>query len=146
MTIAVFATNLAAPRIAEAWGDRRVIACGLAVVTVGCLALLGSVRSPYVALVGQFIAIGAGLGLVVPPLTSALLGSVEKSRSGVASGALNAMRQTGSVLGVALFGSLLAASGGLVDGARIALAISTALLALACVATLLGLGRERRAA
>jgi hypothetical protein len=40
------------------------------------------------------------------PLTSTLLGSVEKPRSGVAAGVLNSTRQTGSVLGVALFGSL----------------------------------------
>ena len=50
---------------------------------------------------------GGGLGLLVPPLTSTLLGSVEKSRSGIAAGVLNATRQTGSVLGVALFGALV---------------------------------------
>jgi hypothetical protein len=44
--------------------------------------------------------------LPVPPLTSTLLGSVEKSRSGMAAGVLNSTRQPGSVLGVALFGSL----------------------------------------
>src|ERR1700682_4842620 len=38
--------------------------------------------------------------LPVPPLTSTLLGSVEKSRSGIAAGVLNATRQTGSGLGV----------------------------------------------
>jgi hypothetical protein len=36
---------------------------------------------------------------------------VDPSRSGVASGTLTAFRQTGSVLGVALFGSLLAGLG-----------------------------------
>ena len=60
--------------------------------------------------------IGGGLGLLVPPLTSTLLGSVEKSRSGIAAGVLNATRQTGSVLGVALFGSLVGQSGGLMSG------------------------------
>ncbi|MDE2061611.1 MAG: hypothetical protein KGJ00_04315 [Bradyrhizobium sp.] len=44
--------------------------------------------------------IGGGLGLLVPALTAALLGSVEKSRSGIAAGVLNAIRQTGSVLGL----------------------------------------------
>jgi MFS transporter, DHA2 family, methylenomycin A resistance protein len=44
----------------------------------------------------------------VTAITSVLLGSVDPSRSGVASGTLTAFRQTGSVLGVALFGSLLA--------------------------------------
>jgi DHA2 family methylenomycin A resistance protein-like MFS transporter len=54
---------------------------------------------------------GFGIGLIVTASTSALLGSVDGSRSGVASGTLTAFRQTGSVLGVALFGSLLAGMG-----------------------------------
>ena len=65
----------------------------------------------YWAICAQLIAMSTGLGLLVPPLTSTLLGSVEKSRSGIAAGVLNATRQTGSVLGVALFGSLVGQSG-----------------------------------
>ena len=72
---------------------------------------------------------GGGLGLLVPPMTSTLLGSVEKSRSGVAAGVLNSTRQTGSVLGVALFGSLLAGqTDAFLFGTRAALLISAALL------------------
>jgi len=82
----------------------------------------------------QLLAMGAGLGLLVPPLTSTLLGSVDKSRSGVAAGVLNATRQTGSVLGVALFGSLLGAAGDFTTGARIALSISVVLLLAAAAA------------
>jgi DHA2 family methylenomycin A resistance protein-like MFS transporter len=74
------------------------------------------------------LAIGLGLGLIVPAMTSSLLGSVERSRSGVASGTLNSARQTGSVIGVALFGSLIAGNGGLVSGLHLALAISVGLL------------------
>jgi DHA2 family methylenomycin A resistance protein-like MFS transporter len=74
------------------------------------------------------IVIGAGLGLLVPPLTSTLLGSVEKSRSGIAAGVLNATRQTGSVLGVALFGSLIGRSGAFMTGAYASLIISACLL------------------
>jgi MFS transporter, DHA2 family, methylenomycin A resistance protein len=72
--------------------------------------------------------IGGGLGLLVPPLTSTLLGSVEKSRSGIAAGVLNATRQTGSVLGVALFGSLAGQANALLSGAHESLLISAALL------------------
>jgi DHA2 family methylenomycin A resistance protein-like MFS transporter len=59
-------------------------------------------------------------------MTASLLGSVERSRSGVASGTLNTARQTGSVIGVALFGSLIA-GGQLVNGLHVALAISIVL-------------------
>jgi len=51
---------------------------------------------------------GVGIGLVVTAITAALLGSVAPAQSGIASGAFTAFRQTGSVLGVALFGTLLA--------------------------------------
>jgi MFS transporter, DHA2 family, methylenomycin A resistance protein len=50
--------------------------------------------------------IGAGIGLTVPPMTSALLATVDCKQSGVASGVPNTTRQVGSVIGVALFGAL----------------------------------------
>jgi DHA2 family methylenomycin A resistance protein-like MFS transporter len=86
----------------------------------------------------QMIAISGGLGLLVPPLTSTLLGSVEKARSGIAAGVLNATRQTGSVLGVALFGSLVASDGRFVTGLHQSLIISAAVLLLAAI--VIGLG------
>jgi DHA2 family methylenomycin A resistance protein-like MFS transporter len=88
----------------------------------------------YWAIGGQLIAISSGLGLLVPPLTSTLLGSVEASRSGIAAGVLNATRQTGSVLGVALFGSLIAQSGAFIFGLRLSLVISAVVLLAAAVA------------
>ncbi len=126
---AVLPVNLIAPRLAERFGAPATIAAGAAAAASGCLALLfiGQGTS-YWATCAQLIVIGGGLGLLVPPLTSALLGSVEKSRSGIAAGVLNATRQTGSVLGVALFGSLVGQSGGFVAGARISLLISASLL------------------
>jgi MFS transporter, DHA2 family, methylenomycin A resistance protein len=126
---AVLPVNLIAPRLAERFGAPATIAAGAAAAASGCLALLfiGQGTS-YWATCAQLVVIGGGLGLLVPPLTSALLGSVEKSRSGIAAGVLNATRQTGSVLGVALFGSLVGQSGGFVAGARISLLISASLL------------------
>ncbi|MBV8439723.1 MAG: MFS transporter, partial [Hyphomicrobiales bacterium] len=69
---------------------------------------------------------------------SALLGSVEKSRSGVAAGVLNSSRQTGSVLGVALFGSLLGKENAFLFGLRAALIISALLLVCAAAAIATG--------
>jgi MFS transporter, DHA2 family, methylenomycin A resistance protein len=82
---------------------------------------------------------------LVPPLTSTLLGSVEKGRSGVAAGVLNATRQTGSVIGVALFGSLVGQANGFIPGAREALVISTVLLAAAAAGIMVGgYGQQNR--
>jgi len=66
------------------------------------------------------------------------LGSVDKARSGLAAGVLNSTRQTGSVVGVALFGSLLGGGGDFVRGAHIALALSALLLIAACAIIWLG--------
>jgi DHA2 family methylenomycin A resistance protein-like MFS transporter len=129
---AVLPVNLVAARVAERIGAPVTIAAGAALAAGGCLALLGiGPGTPYWATCGQLIVIGAGLGLLVPPLTSTLLGSVEKSRSGIAAGVLNATRQTGSVLGVALFGSLAGGANAFMAGAHASLMISAALLLVA---------------
>jgi DHA2 family methylenomycin A resistance protein-like MFS transporter len=126
---AVLPMNLLAARASERFGAPAIIAGGAAIAGVGCIALLGLAPGvSYWAMGAQLLAIGAGLGLLVPPLTSTLLGSVEKARSGVAAAVLNATRQTGSVVGVALFGSLVGGANAFIPGAREALMISAALL------------------
>ena len=129
MMAAVLPVNLLAPRLAERIGAPTTIAIGATLAAFGCLALLGIEHgTSYRATCAQLIVIGAGLGLLVPPLTSTLLGSVDKSRSGIAAGVLNATRQTGSVLGVALFGSPVGQSGAFIAGAHWSLIISAGLL------------------
>ena len=126
---AVLPVNLVAARVAERIGAAQTIALGAALAAIGCLALLGiAPGTSYLEIGAQLVIIGGGLGLLVPPLTSTLLGSVEKSRSGIAAGVLNATRQTGSVLGVALFGSLVGGSGAFMSGAHQSLVISALLL------------------
>jgi MFS transporter, DHA2 family, methylenomycin A resistance protein len=132
---AVLPVNLLAPRVAERIGAPATIAMGAVLAAAGCLALLGIEHgTSYWATCAQLIVIGAGLGLLVPPLTSTLLGSVEKSRSGIAAGVLNATRQTGSVLGVALFGALVGQANAFIAGAHASLIISACLLLVAGVA------------
>jgi MFS transporter, DHA2 family, methylenomycin A resistance protein len=135
---AVLPVNLLAPRLAERFGGPAIVAAGALTSAAACLALLGIERgTSYWALCGQLVAMGCGIALSVPPLTSALLGSVDKSRSGVAAGVLNSARQTGSVLGVALFGSLIGQESTFLFGLRAALIIS-ALLAGAAATIAIG--------
>jgi MFS transporter, DHA2 family, methylenomycin A resistance protein len=130
LTAAVLAADLAASRVARAIGTSRGILLGLSAMGAACLGLLFIQRTtPFAEIVAQQVLLGGGIGLVVPPMTNALLGSVEQSRSGIASGTLTTSRQTGSVLGIAVFGSLIAAGGHFIGGFHIALAISIALLA-----------------
>jgi len=132
---AVLPVNLLAARVSERLGAPRTIALGATIAAMACLSLLPiEGGTSYGAVALQLVALGGGLGLLVPPLTSTLLGSVEKSRSGIAAGVLNAMRQTGSVLGVALFGSLIGRASAFMTGAHAALLISAALLLAAAAA------------
>ena len=85
----------------------------------------------------QLVAMGAGLGLLVPPLTSTLLGSVDRKRSGIAAGVLNSTRQTGSVIGVAMFGSLVGRTA-FILGARESLVISAILLLVSAAVIAIG--------
>lgn len=140
---AVLPVNLLAPHLAERIGACPTIVVGACVSALGCVGLLWiEAGTSYWAIFAQMIAISGGLGLLVPPLTSTLLGSVEKARSGIAAGVLNATRQTGSVLGVALFGSLVASEGAFMTGLHLSLVVSAAVLLLA--AAVIGLGAPAR--
>ena len=143
MMAAVLPINLLAPRLAERIGACPTIVVGACVSALDCLGLLWiAADTSYWMICGQMIAISGGLGLLVPPLTSTLLGSVDKARSGIAAGVLNATRQTGSVLGVALFGSLIAGTGAFMEGLHVSLIISAAVLLLAAAA--IGFGAPAR--
>jgi DHA2 family methylenomycin A resistance protein-like MFS transporter len=146
MMLAILIANLVAAHVIAAIGARLTIAIGLAVMAASCAGLLWIQQgSSYWSIGPQLVALGAGVGLLVPPLTSTVLGSVAKRSSGIASGVLNAMRQTGSVLGVALFGSLLGGSAGFVPGVKIALAIAAAVSLCALAAVMIGVPSRREA-
>jgi DHA2 family methylenomycin A resistance protein-like MFS transporter len=132
--IGITASNIASGRIQERLGATRVLMLGAAVVAAACAGMLTVAAGvSFGAIVVQLTALGLGAGLVVPTVTAQLLGSVDRSRSGVAGGTLNTLRQTGSAVGVALFGSLLAGSEGFVGGVHASFGISIG-LALAIVA------------
>ncbi len=127
MTAAIMAANAVAGSLHERLGPRAVITGGALLMAGGAVALEGiGPDSAFATLVVQLTALGFGLGLIVPVMTASLLGSVDRSRSGIASGTLNTARQVGSVIGVALFGSLIA-GGRLVDGLHVALVIAAVL-------------------
>ena len=139
----VLPANLLTARATERFGAPAIIAVGAAIAAVGCVALLSIERGTnYWFMCAQLVAIGGGLGLLVPPLISALLGTVEKARSGVASGVLNATRQTGSVLGVALFGSFVDKTSTFISGTRYSLIISAVLLICASIVILVAASCE----
>ena len=145
MTAAILAANLLSGRITAAIGATGAIWAGLAAMIAGCAGLLPvTTATGYPALVAQQVLLGGGLGLLVPPLTGLVLSSAERSRSGVTSGALTAFRQAGSLLGVALFGSL-ANGARFFSGLHSAVWASVAVLAASAAVAALGATRDRLA-
>ncbi len=145
MMAMVLPANLIAASVSERLGAPQTIALACMITAAGCVALLPMASgTSYWAMVAQLITLGGGLGLLVPSLTSTLLGSVEKSRSGIAAGVLNATRQTGSVLGVAMFGSLVGGNNAFMAGAHASLVISAAVLLAGAVAIVQGRAKEGR--
>lgn len=114
-------------------GARGPMIGGQALCALGYLLLCTvDARSDYVFIGVVFLGIGTGGGLIVPAMTAAMLETVGGERSGIASGLLNAGRQMGAVVGIAVFGSH-AARFGLVDGLHHA-------VLLAALAMVVGVG------
>lgn len=86
------------------------------------LAIGGSAR--YGALAWPLPAIGLAARLITPATTAALMACVDGSRAGIAAGVLNAARQTGAALGVALSGALIAMRPSTAEGMRASLLIA----------------------
>ncbi|GIQ79329.1 MFS transporter [Bradyrhizobium sp. RD5-C2] len=145
MMAMVLPANLIAASVSERLGAPQAIALACMITAAGCVALLPMASgTSYWAIGAQLVILGGGLGLVVPSLTSTLLGSVEKSRSGIAAGVLNAARQTGSVVGVALFGSLVGGNNAFMAGAHASLVISAAVLLAGAIAIVQGRAEQGR--
>jgi DHA2 family methylenomycin A resistance protein-like MFS transporter len=70
------------------------------------------------------LSIGAGVPLILPPVTSIVLASVDRPQVGLASATLNAGRQVGAAAGVAVLGSLVSAGHNFVSGFRVAMVLS----------------------
>jgi DHA2 family methylenomycin A resistance protein-like MFS transporter len=143
LPVALGLANLAAGPTGRRFGLRSPMAFGLLAAGAGFWLLrdLDS-TTPYPSMLPGLVMIPAGLGLAVPLMTTALLSTVARSRSGIASGVLNTVRQAGGGIGVALFGALMAERA--MRGVRSALLMSAVLLACAAVAAAIGVRPPRR--
>jgi hypothetical protein len=62
-------------------------------------------------LVGAFVLMGLGMGLVMSPMSTAAMNAVEPAKAGVASGILSMNRMVGGTFGVAVMGALITGLG-----------------------------------
>jgi DHA2 family methylenomycin A resistance protein-like MFS transporter len=136
--LVLLASNLAAGWLGGKIGARSLMVVGLLIAAVGYWLLHGlNVSTSYVAMLPGLLIIPLGIGLAVPAMTTALLSSVPRTRSGIASGVLNTVRQAGGAIGVALFGSLLAQNA--IQGIQMAFIISVVGVAAVALVALAGI-------
>ncbi|WP_285777503.1 MFS transporter [Microtetraspora sp. NBRC 13810] len=127
MSIAAMAANLLGGRLTGWIGPRLPMMGGQLLFALGLLGLLAAgPTAPNWAIWLATVPVGIGGGLAVPAMTSAVLETVEPEYAGVASAGLNTARQIGGAVGVALFGTLVAAD--FYPGLRLSLAIAAAAL------------------
>ncbi|WP_093787869.1 MFS transporter [Actinacidiphila guanduensis] len=95
-------------RIVARVGPRRPVLAGLALLALGGGALAGAVLAaaayPWIAL-GLLLS-GFGISCVLPALVAAVMDAAPEGTAGAAGGLLNAVRQVGATLGVALMGAV----------------------------------------
>jgi MFS family permease len=108
LAVAYVAASMRAPALTTEYG-RTVIATGALVLACGHGLLLAAVSDVGVGgslavLVPGLLLVGAGMGLVLTPLASTILSSLEPERAGAASGMLTTMQNVGNALGVAITG------------------------------------------
>jgi EmrB/QacA subfamily drug resistance transporter len=99
-------------------GGHRLMGAGLALQALG-LAWIAAVSTPttaYAELVAPFAISGVGMALFWAPVANVVLGSVPAEAEGQASGANNAIRELGGVLGVAVLAAVFAHVGGYQSG------------------------------
>ena len=98
-------------RIVERFGTRDVMTAGLTLLFVSLLmhASHTVMASGWLGIIPRFL-LGAGMGLVMPPATMAIMSSLPPERAGVGSAMNDTTRQTGGALGVAIVGSIVSAA------------------------------------
>src|SRR5262245_23198243 len=100
--------GLTADRLVARFGFRTVVAAGMLVLATGFgLGAFTGAGDGYGQAVRWLVVIGLGVGLTLPPIMDAVLGTIPERSAGAGSGLLQALRQVGGALGVAVLGSLL---------------------------------------
>ena len=138
-------------RLGRARGAVPVAILGMTLIGIGMLSLALVVHpaATVMELAPALVAIGTGIGLVLPNIVGVALAAVPEGDVGKASGVLNTARQVGAVVGVAVGIAVFQAAGGngaqaMTDGIRSTLLLSAASAGAGALA--ITLARRRAAA
>lgn len=114
ISILIAALSGMAGRLADRFGPGPLMALGSGLVALayGGLALTAAEADFWGRVVPFMVLAGAGLGLVVAPLTVAVMAAASDAEQGAASGINNAVARVASLVGVALMGRVAASAYG----------------------------------
>ena len=113
-------------KLASYKGTKLPMTLGLIIGLLGFFSLsIIIINSPsYYSLVLPLAAMGFGVAFTMPAATITAMHSVPHNRAGMASGTFTTSRQIGSLLGVAVFGTIVASSSQFMHGMFLTLIIS----------------------
>lgn len=132
MTAMVALGGLISGRVVARFGARGTMCTAFALYAAGALGMtaIGAATPAWLA-VAPMLAIGFASGFISPAATAPALGTIDRQRAGVAAAVLNAARQSGSPLGVAIFGACIATLQPFPVAMRVVLALAAGLSVLA---------------
>ncbi|MEU5609243.1 MFS transporter [Streptomyces sparsogenes] len=137
--------NILYARLGHRVGNRAALAGSLLYSAAGtiALALVLSPDLPYWVLAVVLGAFNTGLGVASPAMTGALMDAAGREHAGIASATLNANRQIGTLVGIAVMGAVLAGAGGWYAGAVASFALTGGSYAAAALLAWFGLRPPR---
>jgi len=135
--------STASGRIMARTGPRPPMLAGLVLGGAGLLGLaVAGAHTSYALLVAPMAAAGFGMALTMPAATASVIEAAPADRGGIASGVINAARQSGGVLGVALLGSMVHARAAFLPGLHAGLVIAAGAFLAGAVITYRGVARS----
>jgi predicted MFS family arabinose efflux permease len=153
MTILIIWIAPIAGRVSDRIGSRWLMTGGMVLVAAQLLyfSRLG-VDERYVDLLPGLLVGGVGIALVMTPSAAAAVRSVPVDKAGVGSAVLNACRQVGGSMGIAVMGAIIAAEvddrrtpEAFVDGFSTALVVAAAIALFGAAVAFLTVRTHRRA-
>jgi EmrB/QacA subfamily drug resistance transporter len=112
LTLASFFVAPIAGALLSRFPARVMMSAGLGLTGVGLLLMSGiEAGDEWTTLLGGFLVLGAGVGLLNPVIADVALSVVPKERSGMAAGINDTFRQVGVAVGIAVWGAIFVGRG-----------------------------------
>jgi EmrB/QacA subfamily drug resistance transporter len=111
-TLVIIVMGPIAGRLTDRIGPRPLMTLGLMIVASALFIQSRlTIHTGYGLLLPGFVLMGLGMGLVMSPMSTAAMNSVDRTKAGAASGILSMSRMVGGTFGVAVMGALVATLG-----------------------------------